>query len=82
MLGIETGIPETVNRAFQDSGTSHIIAISGFNFAIVAGLITGFFNRLFGRWRGMLAAFAGIAVYALLAGANASVIRAAVMGSL
>ncbi len=82
LLGIETGIPETVNRAFQDSGTSHIIAISGFNFAIVAGLITALFSRLLGRWKGMLAAFVGIAVYALLAGANAAVIRAAVMGSL
>ncbi len=82
LLGIETGIPENVNRAFQDSGTSHIIAISGFNFAIIAGLITRLFNQLLGRWRGMLAAFLGIAVYAVLAGANAAVVRAAVMGSL
>lgn len=30
LLGVETGIPESVNKAFQDSGTSHIVAISGF----------------------------------------------------
>lgn len=82
LLGIETGIPEKVNNAFRQTGTSHIIAISGYNFAIVAGLITGVFNRLLGRWKGMLAAFVGISLYAVLAGANAAVMRAAVMGSL
>ena len=29
LLGVESGIPEEVARAFQDSGTAHIIAISG-----------------------------------------------------
>jgi len=29
LLGIESGIPAEVERAFQDSGTAHIIAISG-----------------------------------------------------
>ena len=82
LLGIEAGIPEAVDQAFRDTGTSHIIAISGFNFAIVAGLFASVFHRLLGRWRGMLAAFVGIAGYAILAGANAAVIRAAIMGGL
>jgi competence protein ComEC len=82
LLGVEGGIPEPVQRAFNDTGTSHIIAISGFNFAIIAGLFVGFFGRLLGRWRGMLAAFLGIALYAVLAGASAGVVRAALMGGL
>ncbi|MBN1147803.1 MAG: ComEC/Rec2 family competence protein [Anaerolineales bacterium] len=82
LLGIESGIPEEVARAFRDTGTAHIIAISGFNFAIVAGLFAVGFNRLLGRWRGMLAAFLGIAIYTILAGANAAVVRAAIMGGL
>jgi competence protein ComEC len=82
LLGIETGIPEDVQRAFRDTGTAHIIAISGFNFAIIAGLFTLAFNRLLGRWRGILAAFLGIALYAILAGASAAVVRAAIMGGL
>jgi competence protein ComEC len=79
---VEGGIPEPVRQAFNDTGTSHIIAISGFNFAIVAGLFVGFFGWLLGRWRGMLAAFLGIALYAVLAGASAGVVRAAIMGGL
>jgi competence protein ComEC len=82
LLGIETGIPEDVQRAFRDTGTAHIIAISGFNFAIVASLFAVAFSRLLGRWRGMLAAFLGIALYAILAGASAAVVRAAIMGGL
>ncbi|MEW5868082.1 MAG: ComEC/Rec2 family competence protein [Chloroflexota bacterium] len=80
LLGIESGIPESVQTAFKETGTSHIIAISGFNFSIIAVMFTYLFGRLFGRWRGMLAAFVGIAVYAMLAGAGAAVIRAAIMG--
>jgi len=29
LLGVETGIPRQVSQAFQDTGTAHIIAISG-----------------------------------------------------
>lgn len=82
LLGVEGGIPEPVRQAFNDTGTSHIIAISGFNFAIIAGLFVSFFGWLLGRWRGMLAAFLGIALYAVLAGASAGVVRAAIMGGL
>jgi competence protein ComEC len=80
LLGVETGISPQVLEAFRVTGTSHIIAISGFNFAVVTGLFVLVFGRLLGRWRGMLAAWVGIALYAALAGASASVIRSAIMG--
>jgi competence protein ComEC len=35
LLGIESTIPDPVEKAFKETGTSHIIAISGFNIAIV-----------------------------------------------
>jgi competence protein ComEC len=80
LLGVETGISPQVLEAFRVTGTSHIIAISGFNFAVVASLFVLIFGRLLGRWRGMLAAWLGIALYAALAGASASVVRSAIMG--
>ncbi len=36
LLGVESGIPEEVERAFQDSGTAHIVAISGFYMSTVS----------------------------------------------
>jgi len=82
LLGIETDIPADVMQAFRQTGTAHIIAISGYNFAIIAALLIAVFGRLFGRWRSLPAAWIGIALYAVLAGASAGVIRAAIMGSL
>jgi len=82
LLGVETGIPEPVRTAFNDTGTAHIIAISGFNITILAGLFTATFNRLLGRWRGAVATTAAIGVYTMLVGADATVVRAALMGGL
>lgn len=82
LLGVDTFIPESVERAFQDTGTAHIIAISGFNMAIIAGLFATLFGRLFGKRRGAIAAVLGIILYTLLVGASASVVRAATMAGL
>ena len=80
LLGVETGIPAQVQQAFQDTGTSHIIAISGFNMSIVAGLFASLFGRFLGPRKGAVASVLGIGAYTLLVGAGASVLRAAIMG--
>jgi competence protein ComEC len=82
LLGMDEGIPKDVEQAFEDSGTAHIIAISGFNMAIVAGLFAGLFGRLLGRRKGALASLIAIGLYTLLVGASASVVRAALMSGL
>jgi len=82
LLGIENDIPESIQQAFKDTGTAHIVAISGFNIAIIAALLMALFSRLFGRDPGTILAILGIIFYTLLAGASASVVRAAFMGSL
>jgi competence protein ComEC len=82
LLGVESGIPEDVLEAFQDTGTAHVIAISGFNIAIVVGLFTLLFTRLLGRVKGAILAIVGILLYTLLVGAGPSVVRAALMGGL
>ncbi len=82
LLGVETGIPATLQEAFKSTGTAHIIAISGFNIAILAGLFAGLFSRLLGRRWGFLAAVAAIALYTALVGGAAAVVRAAIMGAL
>ncbi len=82
LLGVESGIPEHVQQAFRDTGTAHIIAISGFNITILAVLFFWLSNRLMGRWLGALVAILGIVLYTLLVGSGPAVVRAAVMGSL
>jgi competence protein ComEC len=83
--GILVGLRERVSRAVSDdftaTGLTHVVAISGWNIALVAGIVTGLLRStgLPRRPRSLLVVVA-IAGYTLLAGAEASVVRAAVMG--
>ena len=82
LLGVESGISESVQRAFRETGTTHIIAISGFNITIVAGMFARLFSRVFSSRQAAGAALLGIILYTLLVGADPAVVRAAVMGGL
>jgi competence protein ComEC len=80
LLGVEAGIPQEVQEAFRQTGTSHIIVISGFNITIIAALFTAIFGKLLGMRKGFIASIAGIIFYTLLVGANPAVLRAAILG--
>ena len=80
LLGVDSGLPSDLQQAFRDTGTSHIIAISGFNIAILSALFISLFGRLLGKRKGALAAVAGLVFYTILVGAQASVVRATIMG--
>ncbi|MFQ5855230.1 MAG: DNA internalization-related competence protein ComEC/Rec2 [Anaerolineae bacterium] len=82
LLGYERGIPKDVAEAFSRTNTTHIIAISGFNITILAGIFAAIAGRLLGRRRATPAVIAGIVLYTILVGANAAVVRAALMGIL
>jgi competence protein ComEC len=82
LLGIESGIPQAVQEAFNATGTSHIIVISGFNISLLAAFFIPITARMLGRWRGAIAAVVIILGYAVLVGANPPVIRAAIFGVL
>ncbi|MBN1487913.1 MAG: ComEC/Rec2 family competence protein, partial [Anaerolineae bacterium] len=82
LLGIESGIPEDLEADFSITGTSHIVAISGFNLTLIAGVFAALAQRFAGRkWQSPLA-LTGLWVYTLLVGASAAVLRSAVMASL
>ncbi len=81
LLGTRAGIPVEVQEAFSRSGTSHILAISGWNITIVAAFFTAAGRHLPRRISPFLVAF-GILLYTLFVGAGAAVLRAALMGLL
>jgi competence protein ComEC len=83
LLGNERGMDKDLADAFSRVGAAHIIAISGFNMALISGLVQRLFSHFIKREK--LAAFLGIlvlALYTLLVGANAAVVRAAIMSSI
>lgn len=82
LLGVDTGLTDELQQAFKNTGTAHIIAISGFNISIIAGIFFAFFSKIFGDRRGAIFAILGIALYTFIVGASPAVLRAALMGTL
>jgi competence protein ComEC len=80
LLGIQSDIPEFLYQAYQASGTSHVLVISGFNIAIIAALISRIFRRILPYGWDALASVVAIGVYTVLVGAQPPVVRAAIMG--
>ena len=80
LIGLRDQVDRDVAAAFTAAGLTHIVAISGWNIAVVAGVLAALLRRL-SRRRRSIATLAAIAAYALAAGAGASVIRAALMAA-
>lgn len=80
--GILVGLRDRVDRSlaadFTAAGVSHVVAISGWNIAVVAAAVGAPLNRV-RRGRRALVILAVVAAYTLLAGASPSVVRAALM---
>jgi competence protein ComEC len=80
VIGDRAGLDNDVQRRLQEAGTYHVIAISGGNIAILAGLLLAAF-RIAG-WLGrtaMVSSIAALLAYAALVGNGASVDRATLM---
>lgn len=81
LLGNDNGIPPDLAEDFRITGMTHIIAISGFNIAIIIVILVGIADPFFSRKTAVIIAITGIFLYTILVGAEASVVRAAIMGS-
>lgn len=83
LLGSERGIAVEVRDAFNAVGAAHIIAISGFNMAILSSVVVNVLGRfsVSARWSAVIG-IAVIGIYTVFVGAGAAVVRAAIMSSL
>ena len=83
LLGVRGSIDPDLNDAFARAGLTHVVAISGWNIAIVTAIVMGLLRPLErrpgGRWTVTGIAVALVAGYVLLTGASPSVVRAALM---
>jgi len=81
VLGDRTGVPAELSRAFAASGTTHLLAISGFNMTLVATAVALALRGRVGPVARALASVSAIVAYSLLVGLSASVLRAALMAA-
>ena len=80
LIGLRDRVDRDLAAAFTTAGVSHVVAISGWNIAIVAAAIATVAGRL-GRRRRSLVTILAIVAYVAFAGASASVVRAALMAA-
>lgn len=71
---------DELSEDFRTTGTAHIVAISGFNVTIVAGIFDATLRR-FGRKVSFYGSLLGILGLVVITGAQASVVRAGIMGA-
>jgi len=82
LIGSRANFAESFTEALRRSGTSHIVAISGYNVTIVLMIFFLWVRRYFGFKVGIALGLSSLLVFVVLTGANASIVRAAIMGSL
>ena len=84
LMGIIFGIKEQMPKGFADNlkttGVFHVIAASGMNVTLIGGFISTFFAFFLKRQIAIGLSIIGIIFYAVLAGLEASIIRASIMG--
>jgi competence protein ComEC len=83
VLGDDEALTDDLRHDFRASGLYHLLAVSGQNVILVAaGVLALAWLAGVSRWIGELGALAGIAAYVLAVGAQPSVVRAGIAGSL
>lgn len=86
LLGDRTGLDNDIRRDFAATGLSHIVAISGMNFAIIYIVLCFLLSPLLrlphGKQVRAVVVVITMAFFALLTGANPAVVRAAIMLSM
>ena len=78
LIGLRDRVDREVAADFTTAGVSHVVAISGWNIAIVAAAVAALGGAL-GRRRRSVLTLVAIVVYVVFAGGSPSVVRAAAM---
>lgn len=82
LFGYENGFSANMQQAFKDTGTANLIAVPGFNIAILAALFVTLFSRVRRQGLGTVSALLSIALYTVLVGASLSMVYAACVATL
>lgn len=80
LLGSRSSIPEYLKQAFQKTGLTHIIAVSGYNITIIANAVRKATLGIVSRKKASVISIGSIILFVFLTGAQASIVRAGIMG--
>lgn len=80
LVGAKSSLPKSLKQDFARTGTSHIIAVSGYNISIIAIYLMAILLWIVPRPVAFWITVILLLVFMLLTGAQASVVRATLMG--
>jgi competence protein ComEC len=83
LTGERSGLPPKLAQAFRDTGTAHVLAVSGYNISqVIAFVLVALACLALPLRRALPAAAALVFAFTWFVGAGPSVVRAALMGAL
>lgn len=82
LLGTQSGFSEEVRSAMAKSGTTHLVALSGYNITILVFAISYILKRFLSRRITFYLTILSIACFVVMVGGEPSIVRAAIMGFL
>src|SRR3989344_7151902 len=80
LLGERAEFTDEFEEAMRRSGTTHIVALSGYNIAILVLVISGIFSYIWNRRVAFYLSLLIIPGFVVMTGAAPSVVRAGIMG--
>ncbi|MBN1325535.1 ComEC family competence protein, partial [Candidatus Falkowbacteria bacterium] len=83
LIGAKKSIPADLQAVFNKTGTTHIVAVSGFNVTIIVTFLMLVLNSLaISRKKSFWLVNLGLIFFVVITGFQASILRAAIMGFL
>ena len=82
VFGVKTQMEEKYTEMLQKTGVLHVTAASGMNVTLLGGVLATGLGMLFRRQVALFVSIAVLGVYAVIAGLEASILRATIMISL
>ena len=82
ILGARGGFDEDTKQGFIDTGTIHIIALSGYNVSIVADNVMKAFSLILSQTIAIVCGMVVILLFIIMTGASATAVRAGVMATI
>jgi ComEC/Rec2-related protein len=83
LWGDDAGLPKEITNSFRRTGTTHLLAVSGYNVMVLTEILFWFLIAI-GLWRKMASfvVLGLIVLFVIFTGGEPAVVRAGIMGSL
>ncbi|MCX6809810.1 MAG: ComEC/Rec2 family competence protein [Candidatus Berkelbacteria bacterium] len=82
LLGGSQGFSDQFKQNLKLTGTTHLVAVSGYNVSILTITIFGFIRKYFSRRLAFILSSTMLVIFCLMTGATSSVLRASIMGAM